>query len=104
MGRLESEARKAEQNGHPDIAVERRQKAEDIKRQIDKQTRPFRGARRQKTDSDRTANTIRQGIKRALGAVSKGNQKVGRFLQANLKFEARRCWTICDTDEWRFYE
>jgi hypothetical protein len=104
MERLESEARKAEQDGHPDIAFERRQKADDINSHITKQTRPFRGVRRHKTDSDRTANTVQQGIKRALGAISKGNQKVGRFLRANLKFESGRCWTICDTGEWRFHE
>lgn len=102
--RLETEAQKAEQDGHPDKAIALRERADDIQHHIQTQTRPFRGARREKSDAARTANTVQQGIKRALKVITKGNQKVGDFLAASLEFGGGRCWTRCDTDEWRFYE
>jgi hypothetical protein len=94
MLELEAEAQKAEQDGHPDIAVARRQEADEIKRLLKKQTSPVRGARRLKTDAARAANTVQQGLKRALRSIRNGSQEVGQYLEAILILEGGRCWTI----------
>jgi hypothetical protein len=104
MLELEAEAHKAEQEGHPDKAIGLREQANGIQRYISTQTRPNRGARRIKTDADRTANTVRQGLKRALGIIRKGNREVSRYIEGILVLEGGRCWTRCDTGDWRFYE